>query len=148
MSNKNKLVILRGVPGSGKSTRAQEVMEEEGYGFKTIVSADCYFIRPDGKYDWCASSLGNAHKWCQKQAEDAMRGHEIWAHRTIVIVDNTNIKRKDFKVYTQLAEKYGFEVEEVVVGNFDEESVKLYAERNSHGVPLATIQRMAERFEK
>ena len=46
-----------------------------------------------------------------------------------------------------MASRYGYEVEEVVVGKFDNESIDLYTERNTHKVPKETIYKQAMRFE-
>ena len=45
------VVVLRGLPGSGKSTAsaaAQRFLQEEGQRTIAICSADFYFFKPDG----------------------------------------------------------------------------------------------------
>lgn len=63
-------------------------------------------------------------------------------------MDITNTRKWEYEKYLVLAEEHGYEIEEVIVGGLDEESIKLYTERDVHGVPLETIRKMAERFEK
>jgi len=148
MTLKSKLVLLRGLPGSGKSAKAKEIVSElssRGYHHIFIASADNYFIRPDGKYDWNFDSLRNAHLWCQRQASDNM---SAVITGEVVIVDNTNITKKDMQPYILLAEKCNFDVEEVVVGDFDRDSVETYFNRCVHKVPKDTIIKMANRFER
>jgi len=145
MSNK-KLVIMRGVPGSGKSTTVEEILDSHDgldHYFIDVWSADDYFVRPDGVYDFSFKTLKNAHAWCREGVKASM---SVGTH--LVIVDNTNTRKWEYQVYLDMAEKYGYEVEEVIVGEFSEEALKLYAERNVHGVPLESIKKMMERFER
>ena len=133
-----KLVILRGCSGSGKSTVAKSLPSP-----KVICSADQYFLDSDGHYNFDPKQLHLAHTFCRGMCKGAME-----AEANLVIIDNTNIQRRDYVVYITLAKQYGYDVEEVVVGEFDEASVETYAARNTHGVPKATIQKMAQRFER
>lgn len=147
-----KLIVLRAIPGAGKSTYAKKLRNEH-WNYDTdiviICSADDYFVRPDGLYDWNRNLLGRAHRWCQSKAKKWMSyDYDEEVESSIVIIDNTNIKKKDYKIYLDMAEEYNYEVEEVVIGEFDEESIKKYAERNTHGVPIETIRAMAEKFER
>lgn len=135
--------ILRGLPGSGKSTKAKELMNEDHVDV-AIVSADYYFHRPDGTYDWNARLIGNAHKWCQEQFIECMEGSLPYGK---IIVDNTNIRRKDFQFYVDNATRNGYKVVEIIVGTMTIEAIVQYAQRNIHKVPYDTICRMAERFE-
>lgn len=151
----NKLIILRGCPGSGKSSWAkqyqQDYIKDNLHNEVYIYSADDYFIRPDRVYDWNRNLLSNAHNWCRKGVEQFMKdpiSHgAYYQYNFIIILDNTNIKRKDFKVYIEMAQQYGFEVEEKILGEFTEEAIQLYAERNIHNVPVETIRRMAQSLE-
>lgn len=144
---KKTLIILRGIPGSGKSTWAKRFVRKHHGIFDEGVcwteSADKYFVRPDGLYDWTPKLLGRAHKWCRDMVEHRMK----YGGTTIIIVDNTNTRKKEYKAYLQLAEKYGYEVREKIIGKFDDESIALYGERNSHNVPPQKVKEMAERFE-
>ncbi len=144
------LVILRGVSGAGKSTYAKKLLlrvcrsiEGNFWRRSAIVSADNYFIRPDGKYDFNAKSLGNAHAWCYSQVNGFMK----LAVR-VIILDNTNTQKWEYEKYVELAKQNGYIVKERIIGNTDEESLKLYASRNTHGVPEQSIRKMAQRFEK
>ena len=162
-----KCVILRGVPGSGKSTVAQKLLEEcwdiqvqipgtTGDEYMTsargvICSADDYFKTTDGVYNFNAKLLKNAHEYCRSKVETCMQniaglvgGQMAY---DVIVVDNTNTRHWEYQPYVELAEKYGYEVEIKVVGEFDKESVLKYAQRNTHGVPVDKVIAMAERFE-
>ena len=135
-----KLTIMRGIPGSGKSHYTRK------YPTAVICSADNYFKRPDGFYDFNFRVLKNAHAWCRKKVECAMAG-DTWGPSPSIIVDNTNTRHWEYAEYLKLADKYGYDVETIVIGDFDDASVKKYAERNTHGVPVDKVIEMAQRFE-
>jgi predicted kinase len=137
----NTMHILRGLPGAGKSTKTTWLLKNSE-GEARVCSADIYFIRPDGTYDWNGRLLKKAHYWCYQQAFSACE-YNI----PTIIIDNTNIKHEDFAPYVALAEQHGYKVEIHVVGQFDEESCKTYAARNVHGCPLETILKRAKDFE-
>lgn len=63
------------------------------------------------------------------------------------MVDNTNVQAWEFRHYRMLAEEFGFDVEVVEVGDRTPEACRLYAARNTHGVPLVAIESMAARWE-
>jgi len=83
-----------------------------------------------------------------------MRGTWGRAHQAMsigigmVVIDNTNTRRWEFEPYLELAEQFGYEVEKITIGQFDESNLKVYANRNKHKVPLDTIRKQAKRFEK
>ena len=135
--------------GSGKSTyakKSKKEFEENNpnffVAFSEIFSADEYFIRPDGVYDFNFRMLKNAHNWCKKNVELYINsGYHL------IIIDNTNTRHWEYKAYLDLAEQYDYEVEIKIIGDFDKESVQKYAERNTHGVPVEKVIQMADRFE-
>lgn len=124
-----KLILLRGPAGSGKSTKCKEL----GGSPENTCSADDYFIRPDGKYDFNHHKLSNAHKWCLDKAEKLM-----YTDTPVVFVDNTNIFKKHYKSYVDFGNEYGYDVSQVVLtGDY----------KSIHDVPTATVMRMKENFE-
>lgn len=141
-----KLVIMRGVSGAGKTTMANKILKETHSKGKTglICSADQFFVNPkSGEYEFDSKKLGNAHSYCRGKAEAAM-----WLGTDVVIVDNTNTQKWEFEPYVLLAEENEYDVEEVIVGTLDEQDLKIYANRNTHGVPLDAIRKMARRFQQ
>jgi len=130
-STVKRVIIMRGLPGSGKSTKART------YG-GTIVSADDHMIK-DGVYKFDATRLGYVHGRCYYEFKEAVdRGDAI------VIVDNTNISPKEYKRYRQYARGRGYEVEiDTIESGLTCEEL---AERNTHNVPLESIKRMNERW--
>lgn len=143
------LYIMRGLPGSGKSTRAKAICDEAlrmGANGAVICSTDDFFM-VNGEYRFNRESLGYNHSQNQSRVNELMT-QKVDA----IVVDNTNIKRRDMQSYLAFAEHHGYAVQEVVIGAESMRAdlntyIKTCHERNTHGVPLETIQRMARTFE-
>lgn len=130
-----KLIIMRGIVGAGKSTKAKELAN--GYG--VICSADNFFLK-NGEYVFNPRFLKNAHDACKDKA-----AHYMKAKTDLVIIDNTNTQKWEYQPYLDMAKEFGYEVEIVMVGNLTD--IDLYSSRNVHGVSKEVIERMARRFE-
>jgi predicted kinase len=133
-----RLIILRGLPGSGKSTVAKEL--QGGVPTRVICSADDFFVH-DGVYKFDAKLLRAAHEYCRNKAFAAMI-----SRMSVVIIDNTNTQKWEYKDYIQFATEHGYKVETIKVGNLTD--LDLYYSRNVHGVPREALERMAARFEE
>ena len=125
------LVIIRGLPGSGKSTFAG-LLSHDYYG---VHEADDHFTDGEGKYNFDPSELGEAHKHCQAGVRCDM---EIGIER--IVVSNTSTQEWEFKVYEDLAEEFGYRVHCVIVEN-------RHGGESLHGVPAEAIERMKDRFD-
>ena len=130
------LVIMRGISGAGKSTRAKEIAGVLG----VICSADDYFVGEDGIYRFKPESIRYAHWQCEENVVLAMINQT-----ELIVVDNTNTKKWEYKNYLHMAAMYSYEVKIEMVGNLTD--VDLYFNRNTHGVPIESIKKMAARFE-
>jgi tRNA uridine 5-carbamoylmethylation protein Kti12 len=140
----SKMVILRGVSGSGKSTVAKDLASQAmTVGGKVVIcSADDYFIRL-GSYKFDPRLLPEAHAWCRGKAIGALE-----AEVDLVIIDNTNLCKWEFEPYEKMAADYSAECQVIVVGEFTKEAIELYASRNKHGVPVEKVKQMAAKFQK
>lgn len=126
------LMLFRGLPGSGKSTIADTT------GFP-VVSADDFFVGPDGVYRFDPTRLTQAHEDCQEVAWCALASGNV-------AVANTFSQGWEIQPYARIARLTGARL--VVVDLFDGgRSDAALAVRNTHGVPVETIQVMRARWE-
>jgi predicted kinase len=126
-----KIILLRGLPGSGKSSLAK-LMSNALTGF---VEADMYFIQ-NGEYKFDASKLRQAHAWCQNQVKEWMGPNGL----DEIIVSNTFTQEWEMQPYFELAEKYGYVIFSLVVEN-------RHGGKNVHNVPEDKLEQMKNRFE-
>lgn len=128
-----------GVPGSGKSTVASEIAAEaRDVGVTTLICSTDDFFMVNGRYQFDPRRLAEYHaRNFQKFALALADGTQL------VILDNTNIREEHREPYVRLAKAMGYTVRVEVVGEFTPEACEQYARRNTHGVPLESIKRMA-----
>ncbi|XP_056184676.1 NEDD4-binding protein 2-like 1 isoform X3 [Falco biarmicus] len=134
-----RLVLLRGLPGAGKSTLARQLKHD--YPSAVVLSTDDFFIK-NGVYVFEPDFLEDAHKWNQKRARKAMKNG-----KSPVIVDNTNIHAWEMKPYVMMARENRYEVifqEPDTPWKFN---VQELTRRNIHHVPRQKIQQMKEQYE-
>lgn len=123
-----ELVLLRGLPGAGKSTFARIISEYH-------IEADMYFIDPvTRQYKFNAHNLSKAHDWCQDVVD-------TWMDDNIekIVVSNTFTQEWEMEPYFKLAEMYGYRVYSLVVEN-------RHGNSSVHDVPHETVTKMKERF--
>jgi hypothetical protein len=164
MDAERLLIIMRGLPSSGKSFRAKQLAEERG----VIFSTDDYWYqvnhpeKPD-EYSFNPRFLSGAHKWNQLRAQRA-----IDIGSPLVIIDNTNTIASEFCCsYARYAHwqdykicieeptsEWWLEIRELLKNKrankkaLKEWAVKL-AEKSekTHKVPFFAIERMMWRWE-
>lgn len=121
------LYLVRGIPGSGKSTFARSL------GFKHHFEADMFFLDERGNYKFDASKIKKAHEWCQSKFLAALSSGEN------IVVSNTFIRKWEMEFYKQKAEEFGYKViVKTMTGNYE----------NIHGVPSWKIEQMKNNFEE
>jgi len=130
MDKHKTLVLLRGLPGAGKSTFANYIWES-----KAVFEADKYFYDDKGNYKWDGNLLDQAHKWCQEGVENAMI--ENYGE---IVVSNTLTMNKDIEPYMELAKKYDYHVVSLIVEN-------RHGNESEHNVPQESMRKMRSRFE-
>lgn len=120
-----KLLIVRGVSGSGKSTFSRNFKD-----FKHF-EADMYFMK-NGVYQFDGTKLGAAHGWCQSSVQKALESGDK------VIVSNTFTTHREIKPYVDMAKSLGVVFMVVkCIGKW----------RNEHNVPDEVLQKMRDRWQ-
>ncbi|WP_282175499.1 ATP-binding protein [Vibrio nereis] len=120
-----KLTLVRGIPGSGKSTYAKSLNSK-------LIEADQFFIDQDGTYQYDNTLIKDAHSWCKLEAKRLLNAGFN------VVVANTFVKNWEMKFYKSLADDMGLKFEVIEMrGNY----------QNVHDVPDEIVARMASQFE-
>lgn len=96
-----KLTLIRGVPGSGKTTLAEGI---DAY----LVEADQFFLDATGNYKYDPKRIRDAHRWFQREVS------RLLSLGLNVVVANTFIKLWEMEFYLELASDYGVDVEIIV----------------------------------
>ena len=121
------LTLIRGLPGSGKSTYAKSLIKK---GMKHF-EADMFHTK-NGVYDWQPSKARQGHEWCLNQTRKFLEKGKR------VIVSNTFTTYQELAPYLDMAEDLDVEVKIIkCVGEFG----------SVHGVPESTLRKMADRWE-
>lgn len=123
-----KLILVRGLPGSGKTTYVKNT-----YPNFVHLEADHYRTDCNGNYFFDSDLNYKCHSLCYAYAEMALsEGRDV-------VVANTFVTLREMKPYIQLAEDLRADLKVVVCrGNFG----------NVHDVPEETISRMAKRWQE
>jgi len=133
------LVIMRGAPGQGKTTEANELKKKlEERGLKVgIFSTDNIFTTEAGEYEFVPFAIAAAHIFEQHEMILSMRMREF----DVYILDNTNLQRAEYLPYLREAMYENFRV-----FVFDLRHKEL--NDNIHGVPHGKVKMMLENSDK
>lgn len=124
------LFIIRGLPGSGKSTLGKTIAMES-------FAADDFFDEYyNGKFK--PEKIKNAHEYCKAQVEQAM----TWGDNPCesIAVCNTFTQDWEIKPYLDLAKRHGYTVHQIIVEN-------THGNLSVHNVPKETVEKMRKRFQ-
>ena len=126
-SNMTKLCIVRGIPGSGKSTFAKKLLEQGKV--QQHLEADEFMTDENGDYKFDPTILQKCHQQCQAWVKYYLdRGQSV-------VVSNTFSRKWEILPYTRMGAE--FEVIEMK-GNY----------QNVHGVPQFIIDNMKNRWQE
>ncbi len=119
------ITLIRGLPGSGKSTEATRINVKH-------VEADMFFVKSEG-YCFEGNKIKDAHAWCLSEAKYSLNRDED------VVVSNTFTRIEEMKPYIEASKLYGASLQIIECkGDYLSE----------HDVPEATIEIMKRRWEE
>jgi len=129
------LILLRGLPGAGKTTLAEAILQSSQGVRPDVISADNYFMDDKGNYTFDVSKIKEAHNSCQQICAERMR-----LEFSKVVVANTFTEEWEMKPYFEMAERNNYRVHTVIVEN-------RHDGKNIHNVPDDKLQQMKNRFQ-
>ena len=125
-----QLILVRGIPGSGKSTKAKSMLVSNPN--LVHLEADMFF-EASGEYKFDPTLLSTAHDWCYSNTVfNLLSGKDV-------VVTNTFTKTWELESY--LAAGHRLECDITII--------EMKSEYGSiHGVPESKLQQMKARWEE
>ena len=119
MEKRNQiLIIVRGIPGSGKSTFAKEIVKM--FPDDSVYWESDMFFMHNGVYCWKPNKVHLAHRWCQQKVEKSFDAVDI------VVVSNTFTTESEMKFYLDFAKENGISVQIVRMEKIENSDEILY----------------------
>ena len=143
VNHSSQVVILRGLPGSGKSFLAQQCTEYLNDPSQVAVcSADNYFTNKSS-YSFEMTQLHSAHLHCFDQYLNA-----ILEHKKLIIIDNTNTQLWEYTFYVYICKLLAIPHTILEVPCLDARMLDMYRSRCVHNVDHAASLSMYQRWQK
>lgn len=132
---KGDLILLRGIPGSGKTTLGDVILQTTQQQNPDVLSADNFFVDEKGNYNFDATKLKEAHNLCQQKCAERMR-----LEFSKIVVANTFTQEWEMEPYFEMAKRYRYRIHTLIVEN-------RHGSKNIHDVPDEKLAQMKNRFE-
>jgi len=138
-----KLILVRGIPGSGKTTFVNNQRQTDNVEYSYHFEADMYFevhnsLSRQFEYRFDASRLKEAHEMCLFRTREALtNGGKVY-------VSNTFSTIKEMEPYVKMARELGAKIE---IHEMSEIPVVEGFRKNIHNVPQHVIDKMIQRWD-
>lgn len=130
-------VILRGLPGAGKTTLAELLAKH----LNAVIASANHFFEQSGTFVFDRTKLGAAHAFCFAEFKSALDQGQS------VIIDNTNSTLVEYLPYVGCAALAGYKLAVIEIDGLGRPQRHLFYSRNVHGVPILTFDNMARRWD-
>lgn len=144
---KKRIIILRGVPGSGKTAVAEEIAEKYPKRKVKIISTDDFwYLNEQKEYRFNPKNLYKAHTWNQERFAKLIKQKKLWC----IIVNNTNTEKWEMRPYVKTALEGGYnniEFVQPVTYRWINKDVETCFKTQKYNVPKHVIQAMVDRFD-
>jgi len=128
-----QVYIMRGIPGSGKTTWAEAKRKESN--LSRVCSADNFHIHL-GVYKFDPAKAAAAHNGCLRNFLTELENNEC----EMLFCDNTNTTAWEISPYYRLAEMFGHKPTIIQMHC----PIELALTRNTHHVPTQTLMAMLQ----
>lgn len=132
--SKSTLIVLRGLPASGKTTHARQLLRDH-----RAVRVNRDLLREMLRFGEYAQHV----EWRIIQVEGQIATYFL-QQGLDVVVDDTNLTERDAERWREVAEEAGADLDLVVMEASIEECVRRDAEREDRTVGEERIRQMAE----
>lgn len=132
---KKTVFIMRGLPGSGKSTFAKKLAEKYRRSIK-IVSADDFMVDDKGRHKFDGERLRIIHQLCFEAFCKCL------AKNTSVIVDNSNREYWEYQRYVDIATEFSYRIIILEIPCRNHRTLEFFWRRHIHTVPARTAEKM------
>ena len=125
------LIIIRGLPGSGKTTLAKTLSDN----IYPIYSEDDHYHKEDGSYEWSKDKEVDAKISCWDSVIDCLQ-----QGIAKVFVTNVFLTQKDIEPYLNIANDLGYRCHVLIAQN-------THGSQSIHNVKPEDFEEMKKKFE-